>query len=121
MSSDKSEDECETRSIAALQRRPTYHVTMPRWRAQSVTRWIHTLDGLHMIGRRICRSRGAFPRRHIYSQDKISKSTKVINHLPSNVYDDMWLEEQRKVEDDLFSLRPVPVNYDLSIDPAIYK
>ena len=27
----------------------------------------------------------------------------------------------RKVEDDLFSLRPVPVNYDLSIDPAIYK
>ena len=121
MSSDESEDECETRSIAALQRRPTYHVTMPRWRAQSVTRWLHTLDGLHMISRRVHRSRGAFPRRRIYSQDRISKSTKVINCLPSNVYDDMWLEEQRKVEDDLFSLRPVHVNYDLSIDPTIYK
>jgi len=99
MSSDESDHEEATQDRMLRTRSPRYLVCLPRWRAGSLSDWLHIFNSAYISDHRVNgASRGDFP--CLYAHDlqdpHLSKHpSKAIPGLPKNAYDPTWLSWQR--------------------------
>ena len=99
MSSDESDHEEATRDRMLGTRSPRYLVCLPRWRAESLSNWLHVFDSAYISDRRVNgASRGDFPRLRAHDpQDPRfgNRLFKAVPGLPKNTYDTTWLSSQK--------------------------
>ncbi|KAJ3544295.1 hypothetical protein NMY22_g2826 [Coprinellus aureogranulatus] len=122
MSSDEEEDADDLpRQIArgVPARNPNYRVLTPVWRSKELTMFLHILDSVYLIKRRLENQRGNWPRPRVYdpSNLKMSKKTKFPKNLPENAYDKDWL---KKFPNARLSVNPT-APHDFTHSPAVFQ
>ena len=122
MSDDESDNEISTRPVEQV-RAPRYHVIHPRWRNETVHGFLHVLDLVYCIVRKIAlRRRGAFTRQR---QDgmtswRYSTSENFVPGLPLSTYRESWLVERTQAEID-FEVYPTNDPYTFVHDPDVSR
>ena len=121
-SDDESDNEISTRPVEQV-RAPRYYVVHPRWRNEAVHGFLHVLDLVYCIVRKIAlRRRGAFTRQR---QDGIvsfrySASDNFVPGLPLSAYKESWLAERTQAEND-FEVYPTKDPYAFVHDPDVSR
>ncbi|KAJ3532379.1 hypothetical protein NMY22_g7765 [Coprinellus aureogranulatus] len=120
MSSDEEEDDNVQSGIAraATVKNPNYRVLTPVWRSKELTMFLHVLDSVYLIKRRLENQRGNWPRPRVYDPNspKLSQKTTFPKNLPVNAYDEGWL---KKFPNARLSVNPTsPYNFVHS--PAVF-
>ena len=99
MSSDESDHEEATRDRMLGTCSPRYLVSLPRWRAESLSNWLHVFDSAYISDRRVNgASRGDFPHLWAHNAQDLHFSNhpfKAVLGLLKNTYDSAWILSQR--------------------------
>ena len=97
MSSDEEEElEVEIPGTDTPPRSPRYHVLTPRWRGKELTSFLHLVDSIYLLQRRMdgSKQRGNWARVRLHNavEPHHSKKTSFPKNLPENAYDREWLQ-----------------------------
>lgn len=100
---------------------PTYYVLTPRWRSRELSVFLHVLDSVYTMQRRLDpeRQRGNWPRPRVYDpvSPRLSKKTAFPKKLPRNAYDSEWF---KRFQNPNLSLNPSPP-YNFSHSPEVFQ
>lgn len=121
MSEDESDYDELQDNPPARTRAPRYYILHLKWRNASVRPFVHVLDLIYSIMRRVSlRRRGAYTRQRRDSalSTRYSTSMSFVPGCPMSTYSPEWLASQNALE---FLVRPSEETYDFSHDREVLK
>lgn len=121
MSDDESDYGELDNNPPARTRAPRYYILHLKWRNKTVRPFVHILDLIYCIVRRISlRRRGAYPRQRQDNSTtaRYSTSSSFVPGCPISAYSEDWITTQRDLE---FAVYPSMERYEFAHDPEVLR